>query len=151
MDNPFEIDLEEERLQECAEIVAEENIEVIDEDKLKLETIFYTAAKYIREREDFQEVIEWITFFESEFDCAGVCNISLFAWTNSIEEGRPQQNCYIGISEGLKPHLTGLAISSFASGVLLLLTFIFQYCLWAKYQSDSKSQKNLIHVNSEGL
>ena len=133
MDNPFEY--EQEELENCIEIVSEQ-IEDVDQDKLELQTVFYTAAKYLREQENFVDVIDWITFFEREFDCAGICKTSLFAWTRSIEEGRPHQYCLLGISEGLKPHLTGLAFCCFALGVLLHLIFICQYCLWAKYKTD---------------
>jgi len=115
-----------------------EDLVTIDEEKLELETVFYTAAKYLREHENFQDIIDWITFFEREFDCAGVCKTSLFSWTKSIEEGRPQQYCMLGVSEGLKPHLTGLALCCFATGILLLMIFICQYCLWGKYKSDTK-------------
>ena len=135
MENPFEYD--EKELEDCIELVSA-NIPEIDEDKLELDTIFYTAAKYLREHESFQDILDWITFFEREFDCAGVCKTSLFSWTKSIEEGRPQQYCMIGVAEELKPHLTGLAFCCFASGVLLFLIFICQYCLWAKYKSDTK-------------
>ena len=86
MENPFEYEADE--LENCIEIVSAE-IEEVDEDKLELETVFYTAAKYLRDQENFNDVIDWITFFEREFDCAGICKTSLFAWTRSIEEGRP--------------------------------------------------------------
>jgi len=50
MENPF--DLDPDSLEECVEIVSAE-VESIDKDALQLETVFYTAAKYLREQENF--------------------------------------------------------------------------------------------------
>lgn len=51
IENPFDIDQDE--LERCIEIIGESSIIEIDEEAFKLETIFYTAAKYLREQENF--------------------------------------------------------------------------------------------------
>ena len=99
---------------------------------LEQEIVFYASAKYIREQRIYKETIEWIAFFEREYDCAGICKTSLFAWTRSIEEGRPHQNCAQGVNEGLKPWLIGLDIGCIGLGILFLVLLKFSIYLWAK-------------------
>lgn len=145
--NPFDID--QAFLQSCSETIQREASQV-DADRLVLETIFYTAARYIREHESFATITDWMTFFERELNCAGVCKLSLFSWTKSIEAGRPTKTCLNGIRDELRSNFIGFAVCSLITGVLLLLIFLCQYCLWRRHR-DLFHQRRRLFVFGRGL
>lgn len=41
---------------------------------------FATFAKSFREQSDYNTISDWIAFFEDDYECAGICEPSLFAW-----------------------------------------------------------------------
>ena len=41
---------------------------------------FFTFAKSFREQENYDSVNKWLDFFETEYDCAGICEPALFSW-----------------------------------------------------------------------
>ena len=72
-------------------------------------------------------------FFENTYDCAGVCQPALFSLGKSVELGRPNASCIGSLKDELNSEFGGLGAATLISGVLLMLTFVFQYCLWYKY------------------
>jgi len=48
--------------------------------------------------------------------------------------GVPTKSCLISIGDELKTPLLGVGGAALASGIFLFFTFIFQYCLWRKYE-----------------
>lgn len=83
--------------------------------------------------ENYALVNEWVTFFETEYDCAGICKPALFYWSKSVEVGRPTQSCVGSIKDELTSSFMGLGVATLISGILLFMIFVMQYCLWRKY------------------
>ena len=71
-------------------------------------------------------------FFEDEYECSGICEEALFSFSRSIEEGKPK-SCFQSIKDEVKESMFYLGVSTLVSGTLLLMLFIFNYCLWNKY------------------
>ena len=94
---------------------------------------FYEFAKAFREQDDFAEIEDYIKFFEEEYSCAGICSPALFYFYRSVSEGVPGGSCLLSIQDDLKTSLLGVGGAALASGIFLFFTFIFQYCLWRKY------------------
>lgn len=99
-------------------------------------TDFKTFAQGFREQSDYQELEDYIEFFENEYSCAGICNPALFYFIQDVSEGLPEQSCLVGISDDLKTSLLGVGGAALASGIFIFFTFIFQYCLWRKYEES---------------
>lgn len=81
----------------------------------------------------FNEIMDWIVFFEDEYDCAGICKPSVFYWNKGLGSGVPGKACVSSIQDEVGSAFMGLGISSFVAGILFFFIFIFQYCLWKKY------------------
>ena len=94
---------------------------------------FYEFAKNFREQGDFTEIKEWIEFFEDEYECAGICKPALFNWIQKVDEGKPIKSCVSAVKDDLTSSFMGLGIATLANGILLFLIWLFQYCLWKRY------------------
>ena len=94
---------------------------------------FYEFAKNFREQGDFTEIKEWIEFFEDEYECAGICKPALFNWIQKVDEGKPIKSCVSAVKDDLTSSFMGLGIATLANGILLFLIWLFQYCLWRRY------------------
>jgi len=46
---------------------------------------FYNFAKAFRESEDYDDIVEYLEFFESEYSCAGICSPALFYFSVSVD------------------------------------------------------------------
>lgn len=110
---------------------------ILDEDNEDAGIRFQRFAENFRTQDDFNEISEWIDFFEEEFNCAGICAASPFYWGRSIDVGRPKEYCGAKIKEDITSAFTGLSIATFVSGILLLIAFCMQYCLWRKFDGSS--------------
>ena len=51
---------------------------------------FWYFAKAFSEQIDFPQVEHWIEFFESSYNCAGICKPALFSYNANIEAGIPK-------------------------------------------------------------
>ena len=98
---------------------------------------FSIFAESFRDQDNFEDLSDWIRFFEEEYTCGGVCEKSLFYWQKSIDAGRPTDSCVGALKDDLGDNFLILALVTLASGVLLLIMFIYQYCLWKSYGYDS--------------
>ena len=96
-------------------------------------TYFKEYANGLTEQSLFDDVMDWVKFFEDEFECAGICEKSLFSTSASIEAGVPTKHCLDGIQDGLSNAFLGLGVSSLIAGIFLFFIFFFQYCLWRKF------------------
>ena len=91
---------------------------------------FKAFAKAFRSQSNFAQVMEFIEFFESEYQCAGICSEALFSWSVSVNQGKPTQTCLISIKDDISTIFMVLGLVTFLSGVVLLCVFVCQYCLW---------------------
>jgi len=48
-------------------------------------------------------------------------------------EGKPEKVCLMYLKDEVQSNLAYLGIASIVAGIVMLITFIFQYCLWADY------------------
>ena len=71
-------------------------------------------------------------FFESEYDCSGICEEPLFYFSKSVENGMPK-SCFSDIKDEVRKEMFFLGITSLGCGLLLIVLWTFQYCLWRKY------------------
>jgi hypothetical protein len=109
-------------------------IKTVKEDEVSAE--FWIFAKGFRDQDDFAEIEDYIKFFEEEYSCAGICSPALFYFYRSVSEGVPGGSCLLSIQDDLKTSLIGVGGAALASGIFLFFTFIFQYCLWRKYDEE---------------
>lgn len=97
---------------------------------------FFAFAEAFRNQDDFAAIEDFIEFFEKEYACAGICTPALFYFKLDVSEGVPGGSCLLSIQDDLKTSLLGVGGAALASGIFLFFTFIFQYCLWRKYEED---------------
>ena len=84
-------------------------------------------------KNEYEDISKWVAFFEGEYECAGICTAADFYWDLPVSKGKPTQNCLDSIIDDLTLAFQGLAITSLLAGLFLFFVFIFQYCLWKKY------------------
>jgi hypothetical protein len=96
-------------------------------------TDFKNFASGFTSQADYSDVSAWISFFEDEYDCAGICTPAQFYWGKSIESGRPTQSCIGKMKDSISSPFKGLAVATIICGIFLFFIFIMQYCLWRKY------------------
>ena len=77
----------------------------------------------------YAEEVEYLHFFEEEYECSGICEEALFSFSRSVELGKPK-SCFQPIKDEVRDRMWWLGVSTAGSGILLLILFIFQYCLW---------------------
>jgi hypothetical protein len=94
---------------------------------------FQGFADGFREQSNIVTVMDWVNFFEEEFDCAGICKPATFYYDRSIELGKPNSSCIESIKDELTSSFQGLGIATLVSGILLFFVFCMQYCLWKKF------------------
>ena len=94
---------------------------------------FQGFADGLVNEDSWESLADFIEYFEIQLECAGVCKPALFSFSQSIENGRPEKSCVLGLVDSIGEEFTGLPVATFCSGVLLFFIFIFNYCLWKKY------------------
>jgi len=93
-------------------------------------------AKKFYAQSMYGDIESYLTFFEDEYACAGICEHALFYFTRDVKDGIPPTSCLESISDEMKTSLLGVGGAALASGIFIFFTFIFQYCLWRKYEDD---------------
>lgn len=94
---------------------------------------FRKFAESFRGQSDYQQLMEWIEFFENEYDCAGICKVALFYFNRNPASSRPSQSCINSLKDEITSAFLGLGIATMICGFMLFFIFIMQYCLWRKY------------------
>jgi len=94
--------------------------------------IFAKFAKDWRESVGFSSERDYMTFFENEYDCSGICEKALFSFSKSISNGKPK-SCFNSIKSEVRDSMWWLGVAAFGSGILLVVLWFCQYCLWKKY------------------
>ena len=94
---------------------------------------FQGFAEGIVDSDSWDSLADFIEFFEIQLDCAGVCKPAIFSFAQSIEDGKPNKSCVLGLMDSISDEFVGLSIATFVSGILLFFIFFFNYCLWKKY------------------
>ena len=94
---------------------------------------FKTFAKSFRTQTDYDGLVEWMDWFESTYDCAGICKTAAFYWTKNPASSRPSQSCINSLKDDITTPFLGLGIATVISGIMLFFIFIMQYCLWRSY------------------
>ena len=77
-----------------------------------------------------------LTFFEKKYTCSGVCKTGLFYFYLDLSKGIPTETCILSIQSEVKESLSYLGITVLVSGLFMLIVWIFQYCLWRKFEVD---------------
>ena len=93
---------------------------------------FKALAGSFTSQANYADVAEWISYFEDEFECAGICSKANYYWGKSVEAGRPSASCIGKIKENISSPFKGLAVATIICGLFLFFIFIMQYCLWKK-------------------
>ena len=83
-----------------------------------------TSAGYAEER-------DFLAYFESEYTCAGICEPALFSFSRK-DESLPT-TCFDDMTKDVRDSLLYLGLSATGSGIMLLVIFSTQYCLWPKF------------------
>lgn len=83
--------------------------------------------------EKYQKGLEFITFFEANWPCSGICDQALFYYTLPMSDGPPAETCLATLKEQVQNNLTYYGITCTIAGIIMFLTWICQYLLWKKY------------------
>ena len=108
----------------------------MEQKPVSMSDTFYGFATEFSKQGDFKDIESYLEFFENEYSCAGICKPALFYMMQEVDQGIPKESCLTGIADGLKTSLLGVGGAALASGIFIFFTFIFQYCLWRKYEDD---------------
>lgn len=100
---------------------------------VRASSCFKSFANALVNNKNWENIKSLLTFFEATYNCAGVCEASLFAFSKPVTDGKPVRSCVIGLKDAMGTEFRGLGLVALLSGILLFIIFIFQYCLWKKY------------------
>jgi len=89
--------------------------------------------KKLAEDKSYKQALEFITYFEKEFTCSGICSTSLFYYTLPMAEGPPTTTCLFHMKEVISNNLTYMGIAATLVGLVMIVTWLCQYLLWKKY------------------
>ena len=78
--------------------------------------------------------MKFLDYFEKQFTCSGVCKTSMFYFTLKLEVGPPTTTCLTHMKEVISNNLTYMGMTSTVCGLIMIFTWICQYCLWRKYE-----------------
>jgi len=85
------------------------------------------------EENNLDLAIDFANYFEEEYSCSGICRSALFYYSRSITAGKPEQVCLMFLKQEVQNNLAYMGVAAIVAGLVMLATFIFQYCLWAEY------------------
>lgn len=74
-----------------------------------------------------------VGFFEGKYDCSGICTTPLFYVSKPLSAGIPTKECLMGIQEQIAGSTMYVGVVALIAGILMLLAWIMQYCLWKKF------------------
>ena len=90
--------------------------------------------KDLYDSEQMQNAMKLIGYFEENFTCSGVCEPSLFYFTLPLADGPPTTTCLSHMKGVIANNLTYMGMVSTLCGLLMLFTWLCQYCLWKNYE-----------------
>ena len=85
--------------------------------------------------ESLSMAIAFADYFEDLYQCSGICESPLFFYSLPLSEGKPDQVCLLHLKDEVQNNLSYMGIASIFAGLVMMFTFIFQYCLWADYEN----------------
>ena len=94
---------------------------------------FVGFAQALTSAEQYESMVKFVELVEDSYSCAGVCDVSLFSISQSVANGRPEQNCIQGVKDDLAGELLNLGVAATVCGFVLSVAFFWQYCLWKRY------------------
>jgi len=68
--------------------------------------------------------LKMLAYFESKYECSGICNTSLFYYELDLSEGIPKTTCLAHVKEEIEGSLTYLGVTSLIIGVICLLIWV---------------------------
>ena len=77
--------------------------------------------------------IDFANYFEEAYGCSGICKAALFYYSLPVTQGKPEKVCLMHLKEEVQSNLAYMGIAAIVAGLVMLFTFVFQYCLWAEY------------------
>lgn len=77
--------------------------------------------------------IDFANYFETTYRCSGICEAAIFYYALPVLEGKPDKVCLMFLKEEVQNNLSYMGITAITAGLVMLFTFVFQYCLWADY------------------
>jgi len=81
-----------------------------------------------------------LTYFESKYQCSGICNTALFYYSLDLSIGIPTKVCLIYLKQEIGSSLVYLGIVSIVGGFLMSLIWCCQYALWRTYEDDEEGK-----------
>mmetsp|Transcript_1748 Transcript_1748/g.2447 ORF Transcript_1748/g.2447 Transcript_1748/m.2447 type:complete len:169 (+) Transcript_1748:503-1009(+) len=85
------------------------------------------------EEQNLDLAIDFANYFEEQYNCSGICKSALFYYSLSVTEGKPDKVCLMYLKEEVQSNLAYMGVAAIVAGLVMLATFLFQYCLWAEY------------------
>jgi hypothetical protein len=71
-----------------------------------------------KEAEPDKEFVEIVTHFEDKYKCSGLCDTSLFYYTQSITEGPPTRACLLPAVDDISKSMQNLGTLFILTGIL---------------------------------
>ncbi len=85
------------------------------------------------EENNLSLAIDFANYFEQEYKCSGICESAMFYYALELKEGKPDQVCLMFLKNEVQDNLSYMGVACIVAGLVMLFTFVFQYCLWADY------------------
>lgn len=76
-----------------------------------------------RNSSGYKAEVDYLRFFEEEYDCSGICEDALFYFSQPLSKGKPK-SCFADIKNDVRDSMWWLGVAGTISGLILLLMFI---------------------------
>jgi len=75
-------------------------------------------------KEEFQQAMKFITFFEEKWTCSGICANSMFYYTLPMSQGPPTETCLVHMKDEIQNNLTYMGMASLLCGLVMVVTWL---------------------------
>lgn len=77
--------------------------------------------------------MDFSSFFEGAYSCSGLCQPALFYYSLGLERGRPKNPCLLNLKDEISNNLSYMGIVSILVGIIMMIIWLSQYCLWKNF------------------
>ena len=115
--------------EQCVDDIRAGNKKIVPQEKVdELNEIFA--------KPETQQGLQFIEYFEKNYQCSGICETAMFYYTLNMEDGPPVETCNRYMKEFVSSNLTMVGIVTFLAGLVMLCLHCCQYNLWKKYDDE---------------
>jgi len=78
--------------------------------------------------------LDFSSFFEGAYQCSALCQPALFYYSLDLDWGRPTKPCLYNLKDEVSNNLSYMGISAILVGIIMMITWLVQYCLWKRFE-----------------